>query len=202
MGTNGFINRLTTIKSTVESLYGKGWFSYVKYLYYGLFRINTFIVYELTLDRVFVEIPLGDDVKILRPTTEELDVIRGVRVLPKAFHIDKTDGIKCCYLLTKNGEPVYVHWISYHGDTSRFVRIGKKTARITYIFTLPEFRGEGYYYKMIPLTANELRSQGIKRLFPVIHDGNVAAIKSVTKAGFKELARIKALGPFNQTIDV
>lgn len=201
MGDRSLMERISTVKSTVESLYGKGWFSYVKYLYYGL-KVNTFVVYELSLDREFAEKPIGEDVILLKPSTEELDRIREGRTLPKAFHIDKTDGIKCCYLLTKNGEPAYIHWISYHGDKSRFVRLGKKTTRITYIFTMPEHRGEGYYFKMIPATANELRKQGIEKLVTVIHDGNISAIRSVTKAGFSEYARIKALGPFNKTIDV
>lgn len=201
MGDRSLMDRITTVKSTVESLYGKGWFSYVKYLYYGL-KVNTFVVYELPLDREFAEKPIGEDVILLKPSTEELDRIREGRTLPKAFHIDKTDGIKCCYLLIRNGEPAYIHWISYHGDKSRFVKLGKKTTRITYIFTMPEHRGEGYYFKMIPATANELRKQGIEKLVTVIHDGNISAIKSVTKAGFKEYARIKALGPFNKTIDV
>ena len=202
MSDRSLMDRITTVKSTVESFYGKGWFAYVKYLYYGLMRVNTFVVFELPLDREFVEVPIGDDVTMLKPTTEELDRIREGRNLPKAFYIDKTEGIKCCYLLVKNGEPVYIHWISYHGDKSRFVRLGKKTTRITYIFTLPEHRGEGYYYKMIPVTANELRKQGIEKLVTVIHDGNISAIKSVTKAGFREYARIKALGPINRTLDV
>jgi GNAT superfamily N-acetyltransferase len=202
MSDRSLMERITTVKSTVESLYGKGLFAYVKYLYYGLMRVNTFVVFELPLDREFEEKPVGDDVILVKPSREELDRIREGRDLPKAFYIDKTDGITCCYLLLKNGEPVYIHWISYHGDKSRFVRLGKKTTRITYIFTLPEHRGEGYYYKMIPKTANELRKQGIEKLVTVIHDGNISAIKSVTKAGFREYTRIKALGPLNKTIDV
>ncbi len=202
MSDRSLMNRILTVKSTVESLYGKGWFSYVKYLYYGLFRVNTFVVFELPLDREFIEKPIGAGIVMVKPSSEELDRIREGRNLPKAFYIDKSDGIKCCYLLLKDGEPVYIHWISYHGDKSRFVRIGRKSTRITYIFTLPEHRGEGYYYKMIPVTANELRKQGIEKLVTVIHDGNISAIKSVTKAGFREQTRIKAFGQFNKTIDV
>lgn len=202
MSARRLMDRITTVKSTVENLYGKGWFSYVKYLYYGLMRVNTFVVFELPLDREFAENPVGADVALVKPSREELDRIREGRNLPKAFYIDKTDGISCCYLLLKNGEPVYIHWISYHGDKSRFVRLGAHTTRITYIFTLPAHRGAGYYYKMIPVTANELRRQGIEKLVTVIHDGNISAIKSVTKAGFREYTRIKALGPFNRTIDV
>ena len=202
MADSGLLARIKTIRTTVHNFYGTGMFAYVKYLYYGLFRVNTFVVFELPLVREFEEKPLGDDVVLVKPSLQELERIRQGRDLPKAFSMDKIDGLRCCYLLLKNGEPVYIHWISYHGDKSRFVRLGKKTTRITYIFTMPEHRGAGYYYKMIPLTANELRTQGIEKLVTVIHDGNISAIKSVTKAGFREYARVKSLGPFNKTIDV
>jgi GNAT superfamily N-acetyltransferase len=202
MSDISLLDRIATVRNTVENFYGKGVFAYVKYLYYGLFRVNTFVVFELPLDRDFEEKPLGDDVVMLKPTLEELERIREGRNLPKAFSMDKIDGLRCCYLLLKNEEPVYIHWIGYHGDKSRFVRLGPKTTRITYIFTVPEHRGGGYYYKMIPITANELRKQGMERLITIIHDGNISAIKSVTKAGFREVTRMKALGQFNRTIDM
>jgi len=44
----------------------------------------------------------------------------------------------------------------------------------------------------------ELKKQGIKNVFAVIHDENVASIKSFVRAGFVEFGNTVSIGPFNR----
>jgi L-amino acid N-acyltransferase YncA len=46
-----------------------------------------------------------------------------------------------------------------------------------------------------------LKKQGVQNAFAVIHDANIASIKSFSRAGFAETARTVSLGPFTRKKD-
>ncbi len=182
--------------------YGVGWSSALKFFYYSLFNLNTFVVYgtDFNTDLPFVD--LGKKYRILLPTERELDDIRRGLDLPREFYYDKIHHIKKCYLVLYGDEVAYIHWVYSHGDPSRFLKLREGTAELNYNTTLPKFRGQGLMAKMMAYISADLKRQGYIKVVGVINKNNPPALRSAEKAGWSEITRIKAVGPFNRKVNL
>jgi len=56
---------------------------------------------------------------------------------------------------------------------------------LLYGLTLPSFRGQGLYSKVLRAAVRYATQQGVKRVFGVVEKNNHAGIRGVEKAGFK-----------------
>jgi L-amino acid N-acyltransferase YncA len=80
--------------------------------------------------------------------------------------------------------------------------LSEGVAELNYNTTLPEFRGRGLMSKMEAYILRDLQKQGYRKAVGVIHEKNIPAIKSITRVGFREIKRIKTMGPFSRRIKV
>jgi hypothetical protein len=167
-------------------------------IYHSALRINTFAVFERTLDDVVGPVCLSSDYTVVRPGAGELDAIRLGRELPREFYCDRFHGVKTCYVVMHGPEPAYIHWIYVKGDANRFLRLGDRVAEVNYITTLPEFRGQRLMASMMVLTMNDLKRIGYKKVVSVVNTLNPRAMKGMRAAGFKEVRTIRALGFLNR----
>lgn len=189
-------------KNTAYHHYGKTPFSLIKFIYYSGFRINTFIVYENDLTKKLSEHNLDANFKIVKPTIKELELIREGIILPREFYYDKIYNAKTCYLAFRGDKVAYIHWVLSKGDYSRFLNISTGVAELNYNTTLPEFRGYSLAAKVMAYISLDLQSSGCRKLMGVVHEFNYPQNKCMLKAGFREVARIKAIGPFNKKMQV
>lgn len=189
-------------KKTAYHYYGKSPLSLVRFVYYSLFRVNTFLVFENDLRGEVPEIEFDPNVKVLTPTLEELDRLRKGKDLPREFFYDQIHNVKTCLLALYGGEIAYIHWIYSKGDYSRFLIFGEDVCEINYLTTLPKFRGKKLSSMMLAYASKNLQKAGYKKVVVVVHQNNVAFIKNVRRLAFKETRHIKTLGPFNRKIVV
>lgn len=189
---------LREFRKTANHHYGANGLSLLRFLYYSLFRVNTFVAYGADLEKDLPVFDLASDYRIILPTLQELDELRQGLDLPREFYYDKIHHVKECYLVMHGQEIAYIHWVYFQGDPSRFVRLKQGTAELNYNTTLPKFRGQGLMGKMMTYITSDLKRRGYKRVVGIIHEKNYPARRSAEKAGWSEIRRIRALGPFNR----
>lgn len=190
------------LSETIRSHYGSGASGLVKFLYFSLLRVNTFVVFCQNCQHGVATKNNQDPLTVERKALKVLEHVRKSKELPKEFYCDKTHGTSDFFLGIWDGVPAYIHWVFHSGSKSRFLEIGKGCCEINYMLTLPDFRKKKICTKVIQYTTRLLAKDGIKMVYCVVHSQNVASIKAVQRAGMVEFKRIKSLGPFNFRIKV
>jgi len=186
------------LKKTAYHHYGNNPISLLKFIYYSLIRVNTFYVYENDLTQELPELNIESEFKVLKPNLEELSRMREGKDLPREFYYDEIFNARTCYLVLCGDELAKIYWVLFKGDYNRFLLLSDGVAELNYNTTLPKFRGKQLMARMIVYISQDLKKAGYKKLMGVIHEFNPPAIRAIEKAGFKRIARIKTLGPFNR----
>ncbi len=202
MTFNKIFITIKNFKETAYHHYGNSPESLMKFIYYSVFRINTFIVYENDLTKRLCDLNLDKDFKVVKPSIEELENIRKGMILPREFFYDRIYNAKTCYLAYKNDKIAYIHWVFFCGDYSRFLILREGVAELNYNTTMPEFRGQSLSAKMMAYISKDLQKKGYKKVMGVIHEYNYPSIKCIKKAGFVEIARIRTLGLIHRKMTV
>lgn len=187
---------------TIRSTYGTGYGAWGRYFYYALFRKNRFRILTASLEGDLPNVPEPPGISLTALTPAELDPLRSGSSLPREFYCDRFHRVSHCCLGTSGEEPAYIHWIYRTGDYSRFLKIGEDAAEINYMVTLPRFRGNGIAAAAIRHSMDSLRRQGVKNLFAVIHEENIASLKSFARVGFIDAGSTCSFGQFNRRVSV
>lgn len=194
--------QLRCLKNTVRAEYGHGLSAWFNCIYYSLFRVNTFHIFRLSLDDL-PDMPIDvPGISFHSPSPAELDGLRATKELPREFFCDRLHSVRQCCIAKVDGEIAYIHWVYFQGDFSRFLKLGRDAAEINYVLTLPPFRGRGIGTAAFVHTARDMKKLGIKNLYAVVHNENIASIKSFTRAGFVKIGSTVSVGPFNRKIEV
>lgn len=190
------------LKKTAYHHYGNSPLSILKLFYYSGIRINTFLVFENELTRDLPDHNLNSDYKIETPTLSELIEIRNKYDVPREFYCDEVYNYKACYIALKKNEPAYLQWVVYHNDYYRFLKIPEDVVGFEYLVTMPKFRGNSLCAKMLAYTSSEFKLKGYRKVVSVIHESNLPAIKAVERVGYKQIAQIRSIGPFNRKLRI
>lgn len=190
------------LKKTVYHHYGKSPFSFIRFIYYSLLRINTFIVFESDLRRVISKAEVDSEFRFIVPTMEELASLRQGKELPREFFCDEIYDAKTCCIALHGEDLAHIHWVYSKNDYSRFLVLSEGVCEINHVATLPKFRGRKLSLRMLSYSFKVLHASGYKRIVVVVHQNNVAFIKIIRRLEFVEKVRIKTLGPFNRKIFV
>src|SRR2546428_9919751 len=155
---------LTHIGAVSRHHYGNGSTGLLKFIYYSLVKLNTFIIYQCDLTKPLPQITLDKRFQILKPTLQELNALRMGKALPREFYSDRFHKVKTCYIALHGGDLAYIHWVYFNGDYSRFLRLRREVVEINHVTTLPAFRGQHISAKMLVATAKDLQEAGYKKL--------------------------------------
>jgi GNAT superfamily N-acetyltransferase len=189
---------LRNLKAVAYHHYGPHPSSLFTFVYYSLFRINTFVVFECDLTAPLPELELEPGFRVLKPPLDELERIRRGKDLPREFYSDQFHHAQTCYLALRGDEIAYIHWVYVRDGSSRFLRLRPGAAEINYITTLPPFRGQRLSSRMLAYTVRDLKGDGYTRVAVVVHEYTSSLIRNLREAGFRETARLKSLGPLNR----
>jgi ribosomal protein S18 acetylase RimI-like enzyme len=193
---------LRSFKSTADYYYGSRPFSVLRFLYYSGLTINTFIVFERDL-KAEIDLPAVDpDLKIIQPEPLELDRLRAHKQFPREFYYDRIHNAKTCFLGLYKGEVAFIEWVYFKGQHSRLLILRDKVAELNYVTTLPEYRGARLSARIMAHTLKNFQALGYESMVTVVHERNIAFIKSVRSVGFREIRRVRAIGPLNRRIQV
>jgi hypothetical protein len=197
-----FIHTIREFRKTAYHHYGYHKSSLIKFLYYSLFNINTFVVFGINLDDDLPASDLEEDFRVIKPTEAQFDDLRKGLDLPREFYYDKIHGIRRCYLVLCGNEIAYIHWVYCKGDPNRFLCLSERTAELNYNTTIPKYRGQGLMGKMLRYIAIDLRTDGFRKAVGVTHEKNLPVLRAVSRAGWSEITRIKTIGPFNGKVRI
>lgn len=195
MKLRNIIMHFSLLKESVVSLYGKGIFSYFKFVYISFFRCNVFLIMNMNIQKY--EYSNNIDGFSYSQDIEILKRFRSDKNLPKQFYMDKICGLKRVCIVLKGADIVHIHWVVFSGDFSRFLMLSPGHAEINYVLTLPEYRNLKIFRKALCKTINSLKNDNIDCIFAVSHSQAVASIKAFESVGLKTCGKIRTLGPFN-----
>ena len=89
--------------------------------------------------------------------------------MPWEFQCYHYDGVKDFFIVLNNEVLQHISWIYYRNDPNRFIKLGSNEAEIKYCLTLPPFRGQGMYPKVLKTIACYLKEKGYHRVFICIN---------------------------------
>lgn len=196
------MGRLASLVKTVQGQYGSGTLSFMNFFYYTFFRLNRFIVYEMNLKEEIRSVKMEADYQFVSPSLEDLKYLREQKTYPREFYMDKVGGLESSQILLKGGEPFYIHWLRFPGAVGRFTRLKAGTVEITHLFSLPPARGRGLAKMAVAATVAMLKEQGYNKAVAIVHEGNIASIKTFESLDFIPVKYLKAFGRFNCKIDI
>lgn len=191
---------LKDFRKTAYHHYGNHPLSLVKFLYYSGLRVNTFIVCGMDLSGIVPAPAFAPGFRVVKPSLEELERARSGQSLTREFHYDRILGLKTCYLVFQGEALAYIHWVVFKGEHSRFLILGDRVAELNYNTTIPEFRGNRLQANTMLHICRDLQELGYRRVCGVIHELNTPSLRAAQRAGWRELARVRALGPFNRKV--
>lgn len=194
--------KIASVIKTIQGQYGKGPFAFIRFFYYSFFRFNNFILFELDLASEPVSFELEPEYQFGSLSLDDLEVLRKGKVYPREFYMDTIGGFRNNQVVLKDGYPVYIHWLLFPGDAGRFTRIKTGTVELTHLFSLPSERGKRLARKALAAAATMLKEDGYERLVAVVHEGNIASIKTFEAMRFKPVKDLKALGQLNFKVDI
>lgn len=201
MKISGLFRQFAYLKTSVRSIYGEGAKAWLTFIHYALFRLNRFRILMVNLEVLPVLKADLPGVSFFYPRVDELERLRDSD-LPREFFCDRFHKVSTCCIARLNGVPAYIHWVYFQGDFSRFLNLGEDCAEINYVLTLPQFRGHGISAAAFCHSLQSLKEQGIKKVFAVVHEENIASLKSFTKAGFTDVGSTFSFGLFNRKVSV
>jgi hypothetical protein len=153
-----------------------------------------FTLYRWDLTTDFQGIELGPEYTVVKDDFALLDRIRFSRDdLPREFYADRTHGGKHFYLVFKNYEPAYIHWVFFKGDYSRFFILSNSSAEVNYNTTLPGFMGDKLMAKVMNYIGKDLRAEGYKTMVGAVSNGTLYAHKSMARTGFVPFIKSKSV---------
>ncbi|MFY9398017.1 MAG: hypothetical protein WAR22_06610 [Desulfomonilia bacterium] len=202
----GSLNNITAalreFRKTAYHHYGNRPSSMFRFVYYSALRVNTFWLLEADLTGNLPFIPMDACYRVMKPTLEELGRLREGLDLPREFYYDRILGLKTCYLALKDGELAYIHWGITRGDYSRFLVLPEDAVELNYNTTLRPFRGNKLMAKMLCHICRDLKENGFKMAYGIVHEGNQPSLNAAQSAGFRKLRKIRAIGPLNRKVRV
>jgi len=159
----------------------------------SLFRSDKILIYAL--DTSQVEIDQKEDaglIEIRKADISELEDLESrAEPAPWEFQCHHYDGVKDFFIASKAEEIQHISWIYYTNDPNRFIKLGHNDAEIKYCITLPRFRGQGIYPRVLRTIAGYLKEKKFRRVFISTHENNRFSIRGIEKAGFKHVGQIR-----------
>lgn len=193
------------VKSVIENVrenaryhYSDQSFAVLRYLYFSLFRINKFLAFEY--DRIAEAPPFEFEAPFRIEVMTDAGALRQVctaHQLPRECYYADILDLHLCFLLYHGDDVALIYWISLPGEYSRFFKLKPDTAELYYVTTLPKYRGQGLSGKIARYACHYLRQHGYRKAVVVIHETNIASIKPMLRAGFRQFGTITSVGPFN-----
>ncbi len=192
------LSAIDDIKENSRYHYPDKPFAILHYLYFSLFRINKFHVFERDLTGVLPPFRFEPPFRIeVKTNADELREICDRHNMPRECYYADILDLSDCFLLYHEEEIALLYWISLPGQYSRFFKLNPKTAELYYVTTLPKFRGLGLSEKIAHFAVHYLQSKGYDKAVVVIHESNISSIKPIVRAGFKQVRSFVSIGPFN-----
>lgn len=197
------LSAVQTIRENAIYHYSDKRFAILHYLYFSVFRINRFLIFEndriADVPQVRFEPPFRIEIKT---DAQELRRICDAHGMPRECYYADILDLHVCLLVCHGEEIALICWLSLPGEYSRFFKLEKATAEIYFTTTLPKFRGMGLPTKTDLFACRYLARKGFRKAVAVIHETNAPSIKTIVRAGFTHTRTVRSIGPFNRKLRI
>jgi hypothetical protein len=164
-------------------------------LYFNLFKINRFIVYEFDLSNNFTPPPLPGpnwEIKLIHFSDLER-YIAGIKNMPREFYMHKIDNVENCVLILNGLKIAHISWIYIKGNKNRWFNLREDEVHFNYNYTCVGYRGNGLLSQALYATAAWAKKREYKRIVTAVHEETIFAIR-----GFDKVPEMKKVGILSQ----
>ncbi len=179
--------------TSARALYGDSPWRFVKYARVSLFSLNRFSVFHVDGPSY---VPPFASPRLEEWSMEKLDAYRRGKNLPKQFYADRLNGFRRVWVYTENGTVAYIIWVCEPAGKSSFLYLGGGDVELSYALTMPEFRRRGLHKQGLANLMTQLRREGHRHIYTVVHDGNSNGVRAAEASGMRLVGAVYALGPF------
>jgi hypothetical protein len=169
--------------------------SILKVLYYNIFKINRFVIFEFDLTQTIKKLPIDSNrFTVTVMGYNELDtLIAGENDLPREFGMYGIDGVRYCVVIREGDQLGHISWLYLKGDKNRWFNLGADEAHVNYSFTYPEFRGLAFFPHALLASAEWLKARNYRRILMDVHEETTFMLNSM-----KKIDGVKHIGLLNQ----
>jgi len=169
--------------------------SLLKVLYYNIFKLNRFAIFEFDLKQEFRGPSLDAQrfsIKIMGH--EELRKLTiDMKNLPREFEMHEIDGVRHCVVIMAGDRMGHISWIYLKGDRDRWFDLDDDEAHVNYSFTFPEFRGMAFFPHALFACAEWLKARNYQRILMDVHEETIFMLKSM-----KKIEGVERIGTLSQ----
>lgn len=172
---------------------GLPWLEFCALLRKTLFFDEPILVYKREVATIAREhVPVVEGVQLGKGEPGELEMMkRTLSPLPWEFQCHEFDGVDEFFVARKGSRILHISWIYSPGLRNRLLSLQEGEAEIKFSLTLPAWRGQGVYPKILLLILDYLNTKGLKRVFICVHKDNRASIRGIEKACFTRVGEIR-----------
>ncbi|MEM7432254.1 MAG: GNAT family N-acetyltransferase [Pseudomonadota bacterium] len=186
---------MNRFKKFIQSLKSRGFIGTFRWVTFGYFRTNKFIVFYLNLEKDFNYQFPEESITFAKLSLDELQQLRESHDnLPVEFFCDRTEGFKTPFVAFVDGKLAAIHWLVGPQEPSRFLNMQEQDVELNFNTVIPEFRGHKLAEPLMAFLLHTSKQEGKKRAFGVAHVDNIAMYKQVIRVGFEPVEIINHFG--------
>jgi ribosomal protein S18 acetylase RimI-like enzyme len=159
---------------------------------FGWLRANRLVGLRFTFDREPVRPVRRDGMTFRLLDVETLRRWRQTRTgLPTEFYVDLVDGVRtCAAALGPGGEIGGLIWVYRSGEPSRLFRLGPHEVELNHGYILPAHRRARLFRDLLAFACGELRAEGVRRVYAMVHAENRRSLRAFDAAGFETIGSV------------
>lgn len=184
------MRNIRIIKNQANNISWKQRFNLLKT---ALFVEKSILVYSQELSGTAVKYTAWNDgEKIEKGNISTLALAEQKKApLPWEFKCHKYDKVEDFFIVSDGEGIQHISWIYFHHHRNRILSLSEDEAEIKFCLTLPKFRGQGIYPKVLCAIKDYLISVAVRRVFICADRNNHPSIRGIEKAGFKRAGEVR-----------
>ena len=190
---------MRSTKNLLQSFKSRGVYGTLRWIFYGYFTVNKFIVFYRNLKRPLDYHHKDHSVRLCRISISDLTSLRNQEEkLPVEFYCDLTHHFSTAYVAIVDGKLAAIQWLVYPGEMSRFLNLKNGDVELNYNTVLPEFRGRRLAKVLMAFVIKSCTEElNFKRMFEVVNVNNIPQYKLMLRLGFEPVEVLTHFG-FNR----
>jgi RimJ/RimL family protein N-acetyltransferase len=163
----------------------------------SLFCCDTILIYKNKIS-LNVQMDLDENTNsIVKGKIEDLDAYRrGEEHDYWEFNCHKYDHIEDFFVSAADNTIQHISWLYDHNSPNRIINLAPSQVEIKYCLTLPAYRGQGIYPRVLKHITEYCREQYVTDIFMAVDRDNFASIRGIEKAGFTKVHKMKLVKIF------
>lgn len=188
---------MRNVKIALDRLYNMPLKDFFSVILTALFCCDTILIYK---KKLFSDARASLDEKeksVVKGKIEDLDAYRREEGYNYwEFNCHKYDQVEDFFVFAADDAIKHISWLYDNKSPNRIISLAPCQVEIKYCLTLPEYRGQGIYPRVLKHITAYCSVRNVTDIFIAVNHDNFPSIRGIEKAGFKKVHRMKLIKLF------